>query len=161
MIKKYTESIDLNYRDYEYHETIINTDKEGDKYTSYIFKFNVNKDTYYVSITFFDFDTEFFTVDFQIEEDFIQDNLDNKDCLSRTYTNTNKFNSFLILSTVFKIIYDFYIYNKEILHSFSFVANDDKRHNIYKNIIRKNLPNWEIISDEKDENDTWHVKYKF
>ena len=161
MIKKYTESIDLDYRYYDYHESIVNTDKEGDKYTSYIFKFNIVKDIYYVTITIFDFDNEFFTVDFQIEEDYTQDNLNNRDCLSRTYTNTNKFNSFFVLSTVFKVIKDFYNHNKEILHSFSFVANDDKRHNIYKNIIRKNLHNWEITSDEKDEKGVWHVRYKF
>lgn len=155
------ESLNINNSyNYVLYDT-INDEHNGNKYTTYIFKFRGKNDNYYVTITFFEFNTEFFSCDFQIEEDFINDNKNKKDLLNRTYTNTNKFDSFMVLSTVFKIIYDFYEYNKEILHSFSVTADDDKRHNIYKHMFMKFFPDWKLFKDEKDDNGQWSMDYKF
>lgn len=161
-MKKITESLGTDrYYNYDLYNTITGTDKEGDKYTSYIFNFqNKLEQNYYVTITFFDFDSTSFTVDFQEEESFMKDNDNNKDILDRTYVNTNTYDSFMILSTVIKIIKDFYEHNKDILHQFRFVAKGDKRYNIYKSMIKKEFPEWKITMDSI-VGDVHHVVYNF
>lgn len=148
------------YQNYNLFKVINDIDKDGDRYTSNIYKFNLNNDNYYVLITYFHFNTKQITLDFQIEKDFLQDFLDKKDIMCRTYNNTNNFNTFLVLSTVTKILIDYYHNNTNHLNEFYFLTDCDKKHNIYKSIIRKYLPNWIIISDKKN-NDVWNTHYQF
>jgi len=156
-----TELYIKRYQNYNFFKVINDIDKDGDRYTSNIYKFNLNNNTYYVLITYFHFNTKQITLDFQIEKDFLQDFLDKKDIMCRTYNNTNNFNTFLVLSTVTKILIDYYHNNINHLKEFYFLTDCDKKHNIYKSIIRKYLPDWIIISDKKNNDGVWNTYYQF
>lgn len=156
-----TELYIKRYQNYNFFKVINDIDKDGDRYTSNIYKFNLNNNTYYVLITYFHFNTKQITLDFQIEKDFLQDFLDKKDIMCRTYNNTNNFNTFLVLSTVTKILIDYYHNNINHLNEFYFLTDCDKKHNIYKSIIRKYLPNWVITSDKKNNDSVWNTYYQF
>jgi hypothetical protein len=152
--------VDINYYDYEYCDTIYDIDDDNDKYTRYIYMFkNKNNKKYIVNIYFYDYNTSSFTIDFQDYETYKQDVKLNIDIYNRTYKNLNRFDQFKILSTIFKIIKDFYEYNIDILHEFIFSA-EDKRKKIYMNIIHKIFPNWKLVK-EKLENNMWTLIYHF
>jgi len=158
----YNESIDTDKSyDYEYHST-EEGEVDGDKFTTYYYVFiTKDGDKYYVSVSYFDYNTTSFTVDFQDEQTFVKDREEGKDFLTYTYINTNKFDAFKIITTVFKVIKDFYEYNIDTLEEFTFNCEDDKRHNIYKHIIKKLFPSWELSEDNKDDDGQWVLVYKF
>ena len=154
------ESINIeNCYDYSFHKELEGEDN-GDKYVSFIFTFNNRFDTtYYVTITSFYFSPKWFSVDFFDSEQYEK----NKDVeiTNRVYLNTNTFDSFKVLSTVFTIIKDFYEHNKNILEGICFTA-DSKRRNIYKNIIKRFFPNWVLTKDDFDHEENMYViNYEF
>lgn len=156
------ETLDIkNYQQYEPFTVVNKTDRDGDKYTSNVYKFDIDDDSYYVSITYFEFNPKQIMIDFQIQKDFFQDILDEKDIMCRTYTKTDKFQSFIVLSTVTKILIDYYKNNKDSINEFFFLTDDDKKHNIYKSIIRKYLSNWVIKYDRKNHDGVWNTHYQF
>ena len=107
----YNEAIDTDTAyDYEYHST-EEGEVEGDKFTTYYYVFTTKDgDKYYVSLSYFDFNPGSFTADFQDEETFVKDRKEGKDFLTYTYINTNKFDAFKVITTVFKIIKDLILY---------------------------------------------------
>jgi len=161
-LQSYNESINLDTAyDYEYHST-EEGDVDGDKFTTYYYTFTgKDKEKYYVSLSYFDYNLGSFTADFQDEKTFLKDREEGKDFLTYTYINTNKFDAFKVITTVFKIIKDFYEHNIETLDGFNFNCEDDKRHNIYKHIISKLFPTWKLTKDEKDSDGTWDLTYDF
>ena len=131
-------------------------DKDGCVFSSYIFKFDGKDDKYYVSLTIYNKNPNSFTVAFQLEKDFITDNLEDKDFL--TYSNTNKYESFKILTTVTMIMKSFSIKNS--LTNCILSAKDDKRHTVYKYMVSRNIKYWKMISDSKID-DVWIIEYDF
>jgi hypothetical protein len=160
--KLFTESFDLsNAYDYEVLGTTEKVDKSGDKYLSFLYSFvDNNGRKYYVGLTSWEMSYYSFSADFRTEEEYLKDEKSKTDILDIKYLDTNRFDAFRVLSTVFLIIKNFYEYNIKTLTSFAFVADDIKRRNIYKNIIQKLFPDWKLVRDEELDG-TWHLEYNF
>lgn len=166
MIIKYEqyikESFDIdNIYEYEYLDNLYEQDKEGNHTIyRYMFKDKYNN-KYIVNIIIFDYNKYTITVDFQDLETYKKDIKHKISFLNRTYLNLNRFDTNKILMTVFNIIKSFCDENSDIIHEFVFTAEDDKRHNIYKYIINKIFPYWNLYEDIKDTNGVWNLSYKF
>ena len=162
-LKSYNESINFeNSYNYKVKGTTEHIDKDGDKYNKFLYTFIDNNDRkYYVRLTSWEINYASFSADFQTEEEYLNDQQNKTDILDIKYPDTNRFDAFRVLSTVFRIIKDFYEYNIKTLNNFIFVTDDIKRRNIYKSIINKIFPAWKLIKDEKDIDGTWHIEYDF
>lgn len=143
------------YKHY-YYNTVFDIDEDDMLYSSYVFKFEAKDDNYYVTLTVYNDTPNHFTVGFQIEEDFLTDNKENRDFL--TYSNTNKNEAFKILTSVLMVMKLFSVKNK--LNSCTLMAKDDKRHIVYKYMVSRNMENWKLVSDIKIDN-VWVIDYKF
>jgi hypothetical protein len=115
---------------------------------------------YYVTISSWERNYAAFSADFRPEEDYEKDEENKVDLLDVKYEETNRFDAFRVLSTVFNIIKDFYEYNIKTLNTFMFTA-DDKRKSVYKKIINKLFPTWKLTSEEKKEDGMWRLEYEF
>ena len=155
--------IDIDrYYDYESVEIIDgeDVDHNGDKLTTHthIYKFSSPHDDYYLEITWIEEYGDYFTADYQDSDSYLK----NEDGLfDRTYKDTGNHDAIKIISTVFKIIKDFYE-NNDNLHVFGFNVKDIKRLKIYKYVIEKIFPSWKYSEEDSyDESETRHIYYKF
>lgn len=146
--------VDLNrYYDYEYIKTLDFID-DGEKWHQFIYRFKSDKNIYYARISYPEYDGSYFTIDF-LEEDRYSD-YDN--FFDIEYKDLNQYDSMKVISTVFKIIKDYYEINKDILESFGFNATE-KRSRIYKYVISKIFPTW-ILESDKEKDGYWITHYR-
>lgn len=154
------ETVDLtNYYKYNLYKVYKNVDKDNIKYITYVYTFLDDKNRkYYVNLYLDVNDGTKFSVDFMEEESYLNNIENSISPLDYEFKNTNRFDSFKVLNTVFKIVKDFYQDNRIFLRTLIFSA-DFKRKEIYKKFINKVFPSWELIVDETDNLEISKLKY--
>jgi hypothetical protein len=141
--------------DYKFVKKNKILDKENDEmWLEYIYKFSTDKNIYFVRISHPKGREDFFTTDF-VEKDSYKDEKEINFGLK--YNDLNQHDSMKVISTVFRIIKEYYESNIDTLEYFGFSATE-KRHRIYKYVISKLFPKWKLRSDKKD-GEEWIVHY--